>query len=140
MGSSEEKNSSLINIILFVIVIIAFFYLVRNAIVDNTRASYLKKVCTAVTYSKNYSTEHSKITSLHTVASYEIDGREFTCKGMYRDEPDLWHIEIHYNPDNVSEAYCGKGPVCSGIVEIFSLSACTLALIFGSYEFIKKKK
>lgn len=141
--SSTKKNmndSSIVHGILFVILLAVFIWLLHTAIVDNTQASYLKEVCTETTYGREYSTEHSKITSMHTVAVYEINGRQYKCKGMYQDEPDTHHVLVHYNPNNVSEAYCGKGPICTGFMEGITLVTSFFAIVFVVYGYVKKRK
>lgn len=130
MDKNKESNG-VVEVILFIIIVVALVVEIGIAVRDNSQAKYLNEVCTETTYGSYYGMEHSRVTSNHLVVSYVIDNTKYKSKGMYKNVDVNEPIEVHYNPSNVSESYCGKGPVRTGLMEAIMLVLLASCVVIG---------
>ena len=123
-----------------IIIVVGFVMCMYVAIRDNSNASHLRKVCTEVTYGSYYKSERTRITSSHMYAKYVVDDVMYIAKGMDEYSMDYNGIVIHYNPNNPSESYCGRRPVCSGVMEIVTLILLVACIILNFFVIPRKMK
>ena len=94
------------------------------------KGNHLKEVCTESVMGNVWMLKYSKANSTYMDAVYDIDGYRYHAYGLKQSGYDLdYPIVVHYNPNMVSEAYCGDKPIGVGPKEYLFSIGTSLAVI-----------